>query len=66
MEGNWIVSKKAERIAIAGQAGVNQTIAELVRYFSENPAFKRVLAVAETPFDNREELGCMVCDAYMA
>ena len=66
IEGNKIVSKKAERIAIAGQSGVNQTLAELVRYFSENPAFKRVLAVAETPFDNKEELGCMVCDAYMA
>lgn len=66
MEGNRIVSKKAELIAIAGKTGANQTIAELVRYFSENPAFKRVLAVAETPFDNKEELGCMVCDAYMA
>ena len=66
LDGGKVVSKKAERIAIAGQGGKNETLAELVKYFSENPAFKRVLAVAETPFDNNEELGCMVCDAYMA
>ena len=61
-----VVEKKAELIAIKGMPGENMTVAELVRYFSENPAFKRVLAVAETPFENREELGCMVCDAYLA
>ena len=66
LDGGKIVSKKAERLTIAGQGGKNETLTELVRYFSENPAFKRVLAVAETPFDNNEELGCMVCDAYMA
>jgi 5'-nucleotidase len=65
LEDNRIVEKKAERIAIAGQPNVNKTVAELVRYFSENPSFKRALAVAETPMV-KEELGCMVCDAYMA
>lgn len=66
LQGGKIVEKKAERIAVKGMPGENKTIAELVRYFSENPVFKRVLAVAETPFENREELGCMVCDAYLA
>ena len=66
MDGGKVVSKKAERITVAGQPNVNKTVAELVRYFSENSAFKRVLAIAETPFDNNEDLGCMVCDAYMA
>ena len=64
LEGNKIVEKKAERIAIAGVKRENKVLQELVRYFSENPAFKRVLAVAETPFTTREELGCMVVDAY--
>ena len=64
LEGNKIVEKKAELIAIAGVNRVNKTLQELVRYFSENPAFKRVLAVAETPFTSREELGNMVVDAY--
>ena len=64
-DGN-VVEKKAELIAVKGMKGENKTVAELVRYFSENPAFKRVLAVAETPFDCNEELGCMVCEAYLA
>ena len=66
LAGGKVVEKNAELIAVKGMPGENKTVAELVRYFSENPAFKRVLAVAETPFDNREELGCMVCDAYLA
>ena len=66
LAGGKVVEKRAELIAVKGMPGENKTVAELVRYFSENPAFKRVLAVAETPFDNREELGCMVCDAYLA
>ena len=66
LTGGKIVEKKAERIALKGASGENKTLTELVRYFSENPAFKRVLAVAETPFNDKEELGCMVCDAYLA
>ena len=64
LEGKKVVDKKAECIAIAGVKRENKTLQELVRYFSENPAFKRVLAVAETPFTTREELGNMVVDAY--
>lgn len=66
LEDNKIVEKKAERIAVAGAGEVNKTLVALLNYFSENPAFKRVLAVAETPFVCNEELGCMVCDAYIA
>ena len=66
LEGQKITEKKAELIAVAGVKRENKTVAELVRYFSENPAFKRVLAVCETPFADKEELGCMVCDAYVA
>ena len=66
LQGGKVVEKKSECIAVKGMPGENKTVAELVRFFSENPAFKRVLAVAETPFEDREELGCMVCDAYIA
>ena len=66
LQDGKVVEKKAELIAVKGMKGENKTVAELVRYFSENPAFKRVLAVAETPFDCNEELGCMVCEAYLA
>ena len=66
LQDGKVVEKKAELIAVKGMKGENATVSELVRYFSENPAFKRVLAVAETPFDCNEELGCMVCEAYLA
>ena len=66
LSGGKVVEKKAELIAVKGMKSENKTVAELVRYFSENPAFKRILAVAETPFENKEELGCMVCEAYLA
>ena len=65
LKGQKVVEKKAECIALKGQTSVNTTLTELVRYFSENPAFKRALAVADTPM-NKEELACMVCDAYIA
>lgn len=65
LEGSKIVEKKAERIAVAGKGEVNKTLAALLSYFEDNPVFKRVLAVAETPFTCQEELGCMVCDAYI-
>ena len=57
LQGGKIVEKKAERIAVKGMPGESKIVAELVRYFSENPVFKRVLAVAETPFENREFYG---------
>ena len=66
LEGNKIVEKKAERITVPGPGEVNSTLVALVQHFSENPSFKRVLAVAETPFVEKEELGCMVCDAYIS
>ena len=66
LDGSKIVEKRAERIAVKGMPGENKVIAEMLRYFSENPAFKRVLAVAETPFDDKEKLGCMACEAYIA
>lgn len=66
LQGDKVVDKRAELIPIAKQQGENQTVAELVRYFGQNPAFKRVLAVADTPFEKKEELGCLMCDAYNA
>ena len=66
LQDGKVVEKKAELIAVKGMPGESKTVAEMVRYFSESPAFKRALAIVETPFENKEELGCMVCDAYLA
>lgn len=65
VEDGKVVSRTAENIAVRGEKNENKVIAELVRYFSENPAFHRVLATAETPFVEKEELGCLMVDAYM-
>ena len=66
VENGKVVSRKAENIAVRGEKNENKVIREVVRYFSENPAFKRVLATADTPFSSYEELGCLMADAYVA
>jgi len=66
VENGKVVSRKAENIAVRGEMNENKVIREVVRYFSENPAFKRVLATADAPFSSYEELGCMMADAYVA
>ena len=66
LEDGKVVSKTAENIAIKGEKNENKEIGEMVRYFSENPAFKRVLANVVTPFTSYEELGCLMTDAYVA
>ena len=64
VEDGKVVDRKAENIAICGGKNENKVIAALVDYFSHNPAFQRVLAQVDTPFESYEELGCMMCDAY--
>ena len=64
IEDGKVVKRMAENIEIRGGKNENKVIAELVRYFSENPAFHRVLAQVDTPFESYEELGCLMCDAY--
>ena len=66
VEDGKVVSRTAENIAVRGVKNENKVIAEMLRYFSENPAFQRVLATADTPFNSAEELGCLMADAYVA
>ena len=66
LEDGKIVDKKAEYIDIKNYPKKNHLVEAMVNHFSDNPNFKRVLATAETPFEAREELGCMMCDAFMA
>jgi 2',3'-cyclic-nucleotide 2'-phosphodiesterase (5'-nucleotidase family) len=66
LEDGKIVNKKAEYIDIKKYQKKNKLVEAMVDFFSDNPNFKRVLATAETPFESREELGCMMCDAFMA
>ncbi|MBP5800286.1 MAG: bifunctional metallophosphatase/5'-nucleotidase [Prevotella sp.] len=66
LENGKIVNKKAEYIDIKKYPKKNKLVESMVDHFSDNPNFKRVLATAETPFESREELGCLMCDAFMA
>ena len=65
IEDGKVVEKKAENINVRTWPKKNKVVADMVRFFSENPEFFRKLTVAEAPFSNYEELGCMMCDAFL-
>ena len=65
LDNGRIVEKKAENIDIEHWSGQNKVVANLLRFFSDNPAFYRALTQVEAPFTTYEELGCMMCDAFM-
>ncbi len=59
-----VTGRKAENIKVEGYPKKNTAVAELLRFFSDNPAFKRVLATLSAPMTSYEELGCMMTDAW--
>lgn len=65
VEDGHVTGKKAEYINIKNYPKKNKTVEAMVKHFSENPEFMRKLATASTPFDNKEEIGNMMCDAYI-
>ena len=65
VDGGRVVDKRAEYIDIRNYPRKNHLVESMVRFFSDNPKFQRVVARAEAPFCNKEELGCMMCDAFM-
>lgn len=64
LENGKVVGKSAENIAVRGEKNENKIISLLTDFFSNNPAFERVLATADAPFSTYEELGCLMADAY--
>ena len=66
LENGKVVGKSAENIAVRGEKNENKIISLLTDFFSNNPAFERVLATADAPFSTYEELGCLMADAYRA
>jgi len=66
LEDGKIIDKKAEYFDIKKYPKKNKLVQAMVDHFNDIPIFKRVLATAVTPFDTREELGCMMCDAFMS
>ena len=61
-----VTGKKAENIDVENYPRENKIVAEMVRFFSDNPAFQRVLCQFTKPVSTYEELGCMMTDAWRA
>ena len=66
VEDGKVVDKKAEYIDVRKFPKTVKVVEEMIRFYNDNPTLRRVLAVADTPFETREELGCLICDAFMA
>ena len=64
VEDGKVVDRKAENIEVEGYPKQNPVVAEVVRYFSDNPEFQRVLATLTAPMTSYEQLGCMMTDAW--
>lgn len=63
VDGGRVTEKHAEYIDVKHYGRQNPLVADMVKAFSSNPAFKRVLAQATAPFSGVYELGSMMCDA---
>jgi 2',3'-cyclic-nucleotide 2'-phosphodiesterase (5'-nucleotidase family) len=66
IDSGKVVSKRAEYFNLKTYPRRNIVVEQMVNAFKNNPAFSRVLAKADKPFNNINELGAMVCDAFMA
>ena len=64
VDNGKVVGRKAEIINVADYPKKNVVVQEVVDYFSNNPAFQRVLATLTAPMTSYEQLGCMMTDAW--
>ena len=65
IDSGKVVNKRAEYFDLKTYPRKNIVVEQMVNAFKYNTAFSRVLAVADKPFDNINELGAMVCDAFL-
>ena len=65
VEDGKVIDKKAEYIDVRKYPKTVKVVEEMVRFYNDNPTLRKVLCIADTPFETREELGCMMCDAFM-
>ncbi len=61
-----VVSKKAETIDVSTRKSKNPVAQNIVDFFNGNPEFKRQLAVLENDVTTQEQMGCMMCDAWIS
>lgn len=65
VEDGKVMDKKAEYIDVKKFPKRSGLVDAMIAHFNDNPEFRRVLAIADTPFEKREEIGNMICDAFM-
>ena len=65
LDSGRVADKQVEYINVRQRDRENRLVTAMVDYFSNNAKFKRSVAKAAAPFANKEELGCMICDAYL-
>jgi len=65
VEDGRVVDKKAEYIDVRKYPKKNKVVDAMVSHFSYHSDFHRVVAQAEEPFEAKEELGCLMCDALI-
>jgi 2',3'-cyclic-nucleotide 2'-phosphodiesterase (5'-nucleotidase family) len=60
-----VIDKKAEYIDINSFPTKSRMVEVMVEYFNNNPLFKRIVGYAETPFQTRDDLNYLVCEAFL-
>lgn len=63
VEAGKVVGKEAKLLPVAGATSADALVGEIVRQFSQDERLEQVLTQAEAPFNNVEELGCLMTDA---
>lgn len=61
-----VTGKKAEYIDVKSFPKKNELVEAMVEHFSDNPLFHRVVAQADAPFTERDQLTFMMCDALLS
>lgn len=65
VDSGQVIDKKAEYIDVKKFPRRNGLVASMVKHFSDTPRLQQVVGHAAAPFEVREELGCMMCDAFI-
>lgn len=63
VDNGKVTHKEAKLIDLHAHQGRDEAVENMVKFFSDNPSFQRVLTTASDHFTSYEELGCMMTEA---
>jgi 2',3'-cyclic-nucleotide 2'-phosphodiesterase (5'-nucleotidase family) len=66
VDNGHVIDKRAEYFDLKHYPKRNMTVEQMVESFEHNPVFSQELATADESFENIDEIGAMVCDAFIA